>query len=104
MRRTEVLQGLRLMKPEEINDRLCRGRLSASEAAVWLGASERTFRRLRGRYEEEGPSGLLDRRLGKASPHRIAADEVERVVRCIGTAMPAGRSSTSASVRETNTA
>ena len=68
------------MKFEEINDRFRRGRLSASEAAEWLGVSERTFRRLRGRYEEEGPSGLLDRRLGKPSPHRIAADEVERVV------------------------
>ena len=68
------------MKFEEIHDRFRCGRLSASEAAEWLGISERTFRRLRGRYEEEGPSGLLDRRLGKTSPHRIAADEVERVV------------------------
>lgn len=68
------------MKFEEIHDRFRRGRLSASEAAEWLGVSERTFRRLRGRYEEEGPSGLLDRRLGKVSAHRIAADEVERVV------------------------
>ena len=80
MRRTEALQGLRLMKFEEINDRFRCGRLSASEAAEWLGVSERTFRRLRGRYEEEGQCGLLDRRLGKASPHRIPADEVERVV------------------------
>lgn len=68
------------MKFEEIHDRFQRGRLNASEAAEWLGVSERTFRRLRGRYEEEGPSGLLDRRLGKVSAHRIASDEVERVV------------------------
>ena len=80
MRRTEVLQGLRLMKFEEIHDRFRRGRLSASEAAEWLGVSERTFRRQRCRYEEEGLSGLMDRRLGKASPHRIPVDEVERVV------------------------
>jgi hypothetical protein len=36
--------------------------------------------RQRQRYAEEGPDGLLDRRLGKASAHRIAVDEVERVV------------------------
>src|SRR5690348_13443517 len=80
MRRTEVLQGLREMKFAEIHERFRGGRLSASEAAEWLGVSERTFRRWRGRYEEAGPAGLLDRRLGKVSPHRLAADEVERVV------------------------
>lgn len=80
MRRTEMLQGLREMKFEEIRDRFRRGRLSASEAAEWLGVSERTFRRWRGRYEAEGPAGLLDRRLGRVSPHRIAADEVARIV------------------------
>lgn len=51
--------------------------------------SERTLRRLRGRYEAEGAEGQLDRRLGKVSPHRIAANEVERIVsfyrdRCAG--------------------
>lgn len=80
MKRTEVLQGLREMKFEEIHDRFRRGRLSATEAAEWLGISERTFRRWRGRYDAEGPAGLLDRRLGKMSPHRIAADEVARIV------------------------
>lgn len=80
MRRTEVLQELRVMKFEEIYDRFRRSRLSASEAAEWLGVSERTFRRLRGRYQEEGAAGLLDRRLGKVSPHRIPTDEVDRIV------------------------
>lgn len=68
------------MRFEEINGRFGRGRLSALEASEWLGVSERTFRRLRVRYEAEGAAGLLDRRLGKVSPHRIAADEVARVV------------------------
>ncbi len=80
MRRTEVLQGLREMKFEEIHDRFRLGRLSGAEAAEWLGVSERTFRRWRGRYGEEGAEGLLDRRLGKVSAHRIAADEVDRIV------------------------
>ena len=80
MRRTEVLQGVREMKFEEIWDRFGRGRLSSGEAAEWLGISERTFRRWRERYELAGPAGLLDRRLGKVSAHRIGADEVERIV------------------------
>lgn len=79
MRRTEVLQEVRQMRFEEINERFRGGRLSSSEAAEWLGCSERTFRRLRVRYEAEGAAGLLDRRLGKVSPHRIAADEAERI-------------------------
>ena len=69
-----------MLRFEEIHDRFTKGRLSAAEAAEWLGVSERTFRRQRARYDEEGVSGLLDRRLGKASPHRVPADEVERVV------------------------
>ncbi len=79
MRRTEVLQGLREMKFDDVYDRFQRGRLSSAEAAEWLGVSERTFRRWRGRFDEEGAAGLLDRRLGKVSPHRIAADEVDRI-------------------------
>ncbi|WP_207462933.1 ISNCY family transposase [Azospirillum sp. SYSU D00513] len=65
---------------EEIHDRVRQGRLSLAEAAEWLGVSERTFRRQRARYEGEGLEGLLDRRLGKVSPHRVPADEVERVL------------------------
>jgi transposase len=68
------------MKFEDVYDRFQRGRLSSAEAAEWLGVSERTFRRWRGRFDDEGASGLLDRRLGKVSPHRIAADEVDRIV------------------------
>jgi transposase len=80
MGRAGVLQEIRLMRFEEILGRFGLGRLSAMEAAEWLGCSERTFRRMRVRYEAEGPEGLLDRRIGKESPHRIAADEVERIV------------------------
>ena len=59
-----------MLRFDEIHDRFLGGRLSASEAAEWLGVSERTFRRQRVRFEEDGSDGLLDRRLGKASPHR----------------------------------
>lgn len=80
MNRAGMLQGLREMRFEDIHDRHRRGRLSAQEAAEWLGVSERTFRRWRVRYEAEGSAGLADRRLGRVSPHRIAADEVDRLV------------------------
>jgi hypothetical protein len=35
---------------------------------------------MRGRFEAEGEDGVLDRRVGKASPRRIGAAEVARVV------------------------
>ncbi len=62
MRRTEVLQGIRLMKFEEILDRTRSRELSQGEAASVLGGSERTFRRRRDRYDADGAEGLYDRR------------------------------------------
>lgn len=84
MTRAEVLQGIRVMRFLEVYERCRAGRLSYGEAAETLGMSERSFRRFRGRYEAEGEAGLLDRRIGKASPHRIAADEVDRMVSLYG--------------------
>ena len=81
MRRTEVLQGLRRMKFESVLDRWEQRELSQAEAAEVLGMSERSFRRWHRRYEEEGPAGLSDRRLGKASARRVPVDEAMRVER-----------------------
>ncbi len=68
MRRTKQLQGLRLMKCEDVYGRCLRSDLSQGEAAEILNVSERTFRRWRDRWEAEG---LYDRRpwvgLGTAS-------------------------------------
>ncbi len=80
MRRTERLQGLRLMKFEEVYGRTLRGVLSVAEAAEVLGMSERAFRRWRHRFEAEGADGLYDRRLGKVSARRAAVDEVSEVL------------------------
>lgn len=80
MDRIRVLQEIRMQRFEEIHERFMKRRLSETEAAEWLGVSERTFRRQRRRYEDEGLVGLLDRRLGKISPHRVPADEVEAVL------------------------
>ncbi len=80
MRRTEVLQGLRRMKFETILERWKGRELSQSEAAEILGMSERTFRRWRDRYEDEGLEGLYDRRLGAASARRVPVDRIGRVL------------------------
>jgi transposase len=58
--------------------------LSQAEAAEILGVGERTFRRWRAHYEEDGEAGLLDRRLGKASGKQVPdhrRSEVETLYR-----------------------
>jgi transposase len=78
--RGELLRELRTMRFLEVYKRCRSRRLSYAEAAETLGVSERTFRRMRGRFEADGEAGLADRRVGQPSPHRIGADEVARVV------------------------
>jgi transposase len=56
-------------------------RMSCLEAALMMGVSERHFRRMRDRYEDEGIEGLVDKRLGKASARRVPVDRVEEVLR-----------------------
>ena len=77
MDRTQWLQDRRMQKFRDVLSRWERRELSAMDAGEILGMSERQFRRYRQRYEEEGLSGLLDRRLGKASAKRVPVDEIE---------------------------
>lgn len=84
MRRTEQLQGLRMLKLRDVFGRWDEGELSQLEAAELLGMSERTFRRWVRRFEEEGEEGLVDRRLGRRSGRAVpdeAGEEVERLYR-----------------------
>ena len=74
MRRTEILECLRMMKFRSVLDRWERREVSQLEAADLLGVGERTFRRWCGRYHEGGESGLLDRRLGQAAANRVPTD------------------------------
>ena len=57
-----------------------REKLTEEEAARLLGVTERHFRRMRVRYEQEGLEGLVDRRLGKASARRVPVDKIEWVI------------------------
>ena len=76
MKRTEILQEIRRMRFEEAYGGWQKGRLSQEEAAVILGVCSRTFRRQINRYEENGISGLDDKRLTQASHRRAPVDEV----------------------------
>src|SRR5579863_8938997 len=76
MNRTAWLQDRRMEKFRDVLSRWEARKLSALEAAELLGMSERTFRRYRQRYEEEGLPGLTDRRIGKHSVKRVPADRI----------------------------
>ncbi len=73
-----------MMRFRRVLARYDAGELNQIEAAEMLGITERTFRRWRGRFDEEGEAGLLDRRLGRPSAKRVPADdeaEIERLYR-----------------------
>ena len=65
MRLTEARQGVRMLKFMDVFGRWEAARLTQLEAAELLGIGERSFRRWCRRYEEEGETGLLDRRIGR---------------------------------------
>ena len=79
MRRSEVHQGVRVIKFRDVFGRYESSEFSQLEAAELLGVSERTFRRWSHRYETVGEAGLLDRRLGRASGKRVPVDRAEEV-------------------------
>lgn len=84
MRRSEALQGVRMMNFRKVLRRYEAAQLSQGDAAAILGVGERTFRRWRDQYEEDGEAGLLDKRLGKASGKQVPDDrrsEVEMLYR-----------------------
>jgi len=76
MNRATWLQDRRMQKFRDVLSRWEGKELSALEAGEILGCSERQFRRYRGRYEEEGLAGLIDKRLGKASARRVPVDQI----------------------------
>ena len=80
MKRTKVLEEIRKMRFEEAYEGWQEGRLSQDEAARLLGICDRSFRRYRDRYEEQGMAGLLDKRLNQVSHRRAPVDEVMALV------------------------
>ena len=80
MDRTRMHEGIRRMRFEALLEGHERGNLSQVEAAELLGISERSVRRWRDRLRDEGPDGLLDRRLGKPSARRASVAEISRML------------------------
>ena len=68
------------MRFESLVGRWDRGDITQVEAAEMLGVSVRTFQRWSDRFEEAGSEGLADRRLGRPSPRRAPAEELERML------------------------
>ena len=68
------------MRFESLVGRWDRGEIGQAEAAEMLGVSVRTLQRWIDRFEEAGAVGLADRRLGRPSPQRAPAEELERML------------------------
>src|SRR5438128_12316760 len=71
----------RMMKVREVILKAMAGSLKWWEAAEIIGATDRTMRRCRDRYQEHGYDGLYDRRKGQPGPNRIAIAQVANVLR-----------------------
>ena len=71
----------RAMTVQEVMLKALSGELHWFRAADILGWSPRTLRRWRERYETQGYVGLVDKRLHRPSMRRVAAPEIERVLR-----------------------
>jgi hypothetical protein len=84
MNRAAWLQDRRMKKFRDVLSRWEVGELSMMEAGELLGMSERQLRRYRGRYEEDGAEGLVDRRLGKPSPKRVPAADARLMLELYG--------------------
>ena len=80
MGRAAWLQDRRMQKFLDVLSWWERSELSMMQAGEMLGVSERQFRRYRDQYEECGLDGLVDRRLGRASPARVPKAELERML------------------------
>lgn len=85
MKRTEVLQEIRIMKFEDIYSRRQARQLSQEQAAEILGVSVRTVRRWEDRYEAEGAEGLYDKRLGRLAGNRVPVDTVAEMLELFDT-------------------
>jgi transposase len=68
------------MRFSDLLDRTEAKELTQEAAAEVLGINVRTFQRWADRYEAEGDDGLMDRRMGRRSPRRAPAEELERML------------------------
>ena len=67
----------------EVMQRLKSKRLQQKEAAELLGLSVRQVKRLYKIYRENGARGLVSKRPGQASNHRLKTETVEKVLELV---------------------
>ena len=72
------------MKIQEVLLRAMAKKITWWQAAEIIGVTDRTMRRWRERIEQEGYSGLADRRKGKPSAKRVPLKTAEQVLRLYG--------------------
>src|ERR1700704_3412675 len=70
----------RMTNVQEVILRAMAKKITWWQAAEIIGMSDRQMRRLHWRYREYGYDGLIDRRVGKASPRRVPLALVEQVL------------------------
>lgn len=70
-----------MMKLQDVLLKAMAKKITWWEAAEIIGVTDRTMRRWRERMEEEGYSGLVDRRKGKESDRRVPLQQAEEVRR-----------------------
>lgn len=75
-----IHEGVRRMRFSSLLERTEAKELTQEAAAEMLGINVRTFQRWAVRYEAEGDDGLVDRRMGRRSPKRAPAEELERML------------------------
>lgn len=84
MEQIPVAEVERTMKVQEVILRAMAKKITWWQAAEILGISNRTMRRWKWSYENEGFKGILDGRRGKASWKRVPAGETERILALYG--------------------
>jgi transposase len=70
-----------MMKLQDVLLKAMAKKITWSDAAEIIGVTDRTMRRWRQRLEEDGYSGLADRRRGKPSDKRVPLATAEKVLR-----------------------
>jgi hypothetical protein len=66
-----------MMKLQDVILKAMARKISWLDAAEIIGVCERTMRRMREEYQKLGYPGLMDRRKGKQSSHRVPMETAE---------------------------
>jgi transposase len=81
MKRSAEAAWERAMKVQEVILRAIAKQITWWQAAEIIGISDRQLRRWQRRYEEDGYTGLIDRRRGRVSERQVPLTTVEEVLR-----------------------